>query len=99
VLGQALAQRKERIVTAVPLSRDEAQRVAEARYRARARSFLRGVGAADGNVKVRVGATLEADGLGPLFDGKYYVTVARHTFNLRDGYRTTFEIERPAIGG
>lgn len=99
VLAQALAPRQERIATAVPLSPDEAQKIAEARYRARARSFLRGTGVVDGNVKVRVGATVDLSGLGPLFDGKYYVSVARHTFNLREGYRTTFEVERPGIGG
>ena len=43
--------------------------------------------------------TVEFKGLGPLFDGKYYVSMARHTFTLRDGYRTTFDVERPSIGG
>jgi hypothetical protein len=99
VLAQALAQRRERIVSAVPLSQSEAQKMAEARYRARARSFVHGTGVVDGNVKVRVGATVALQGLGPFFDGSYYVTLARHTFDLRDGYRTTFEAERPGIGG
>jgi hypothetical protein len=99
VLAQALAQRRERIVLAVPLSQQEAQKMAEARYRERARSFVRGSGVVDGNVKIRVGATVELKGLGPFFDGPYYVTLARHTFDLRNGYRTTFEAERPGIGG
>lgn len=99
VLAQALAERYERVVSAVPLSQDEAQTMAEARYRDRARSFVRGVGVADGNVQVRVGATVELAGLGPFFDGPYYVTLARHTFTPCCGYRTTFEVERPAIGG
>ena len=73
--------------------------MADARYRARARSFLRGSGVVDGNVKLRVGSYVEFKGLGPLFDGKYYVSMARHTFTLRDGYRTTFDVERPSIGG
>jgi phage protein D len=99
VLGQALAQRRERVVAAVPFSQAEARSMAEARYRARARRFLRGAGVVDGNVKVRVGATVNMTGLGPFFDGPYYVTLARHTFDLREGYRTTFEAERPGIGG
>jgi len=99
VLAQALAQRRERIVAAVPLSQPEAKAMAEARYRERARRFVRGTGVVDGNVKVRVGATVELQGLGAFFDGPYYVTLARHTFDLRDGYRTTFEVERPGIGG
>jgi Bacteriophage probable baseplate hub protein len=99
VLAQALAQRRERIVSAMPLSRQEAQAMADARYRDRARSFLRGIGVVDGNIKVRVGASMDLRGLGPFFDGPYYVTLARHTFDLRDGYRTTFEVERSGIGG
>ena len=99
VLGQALAQRRERVVSAVPLSQQEAQAMAEARYRARARSFISGAGVVDGNVKIRVGSTVELAGLGSFFDGPYYVTLARHTFDLQNGYRTTFEVERPGIGG
>lgn len=99
VLGQALAARRERIVSATPLSRDEAQKMAEARYRERARRFVTGSGVVDGNIKIRVGATVELSGLGPFFDGPYYVTRARHTFTQEEGYRTAFDAERPAIGG
>ena len=61
--------------------------------------FVRGTGVVDGNVRIRVGTRVELHGLGPFFDGTYYTTLARHTFDLRDGYRTTFDVERPAIGG
>lgn len=98
VLGQALSERRERIVSAVPLSSDEARRMAEARYRARARRFVRGAGTVDGNVRVRVGAIVDLSGLGALFDGQYYVTLARHTFDMRAGFRSFFECERPGIG-
>jgi phage protein D len=98
VLGRALAPRKERVVTDVPLSSDEAKSLAEARFRSRARRFLRAAGVVDGSARIRVGSTLDLGGLGPFFDGPYYVTLARHTFDLRDGYRTTFEAERPGIG-
>jgi phage protein D len=99
VLAQALAERHERVVCSVPLSQDEAQKMAEARYRDRARGFVRGIGVVDGSVRVRVGATVDLAGLGPFFDGSYYVTLARHTFTPSYGYRTMFEVERPAIGG
>jgi hypothetical protein len=99
VLALALAPRKEGVTHSVPLSQQEAQNMADARYRARARTFVHGSGIVDGNVKVRVGATVNLAGLGPLFDGPYYVRRARHTFQLRDGFRTTFEVERPGIGG
>ena len=99
VLSQALAERHERVVMTVPLSQPEAKAVAEARYRARARRFVRGRGTADGTPELRVGTSLTLGGLGDLFDGKYYVTLARHTFDLAHGYRTAFEAERPGIGG
>jgi phage protein D len=99
VLGKALAQRRERVVVSTPLSQQEAQKIAEARYRARARSFVRGMGVVDGNVRIRVGATVVLKGLGPFFDGPYYVALARHTFSLFDGFRTAFEVERPGLGG
>jgi Bacteriophage probable baseplate hub protein len=99
ILGQALAQRKERIVSAVPMSQQEAQSMAKARYRERARRFLTGKGIANGNPLIRVGATLNITGVGPMFDGKYYVTLARHSFDSHFGYQTKFETSRPGIGG
>lgn len=99
VLGQALATRNERVVTLMPLNKLEAKAIAEARYRARARGFLRSSGVVDGNAKLRVGTAVTLKGLGPFFDGPYFVTLARHTFTLREGYRTTFDAERPGIGG
>lgn len=98
VLAAALAPREERIVSAVPLSSAEASSMAAARYRERARRFVRGMGTVDGNVRVRVGAHIELNGLGAMFDGEYYVTLARHTFDAEQGYRTFFECERPGIG-
>jgi phage protein D len=99
ILDESLAQRTERIVSAVPLSSVEARALAEARYRQRARRFVTGMGIADGNPRIRVGTLLNLEGLGPIFDGKYFVTVARHTFDLTFGYRTTFELERAGLGG
>jgi phage protein D len=99
VLGLVLAERAERVGLATPLSQAEAQALADARYRRRARRFLTGAGVADGNPAIQVGGTLEARGVGPLFEGAYYVTQVRHTFDLVNGYRTTFEVERPGLGG
>jgi len=98
ILGQAFTARRERIVSAVPLSKAEAKRMAEARYRERARRFVRGSGTVNGDVRIRVGASIELHGLGPLFDGNYYVTLARHSFDLHSGFRSSFEVERPMIG-
>ncbi len=99
VLGQALAERNERVAASVPLSSDEARAMAEARYRERARRFVRGRGWAEGTPAVRVGGSLALKQVGDLFEGKYYVTLARHTFDLAKGYQTSFEVERPGVGG
>lgn len=99
LLQAALAPRTERVALDVPLSREEAQVLAEVRYRARARSFVCGQGTVDGNPRLRVGTILELLNVGPLFDGPYYVTLARHSFDLVHGYRTAFRVERPGIGG
>jgi phage protein D len=96
---QALAPRTERVALSVPLSRQEAQAMAEARYRARARSFVRGQGMVEGSARLRVGTTVDLQNVGPYFDGPYYVTLARHSFDLLYGYRTVFQVERPGIGG
>lgn len=98
ILAGALAPHTETVALATPLAQPEAQALAEARYRERARGFVRGTGVTDGNPKVRVSARLTLSGLGPLFDGDYTVTRARHSFTLRDGFRTTFDVERPGIG-
>jgi phage protein D len=99
VLAAALSTRKEQVVTATPMTQQEARKLAETRYRARARSFVSGYGVSEGNIKLRVGCSVALNGLGPLFDGSYYVTVARHTFSLQDGYLTAFEVERAGLGG
>jgi phage protein D len=96
---QALAPRVERIALAVPLSRQEAQIMAEARYRAYARSFVCGQGVVEGSAKLRVGTTIELQNVGLYFEGPYYVTLARHSFDSTYGYRTVFHAERPGIGG
>ena len=99
VLDRALAERTERVGLATPLSQAEAQALADAGYRRRARRFVTGAGVSDGNPAIQVGSALELRGIGPLFEGNYYVTLVRHTHDTRYGYRTTFEVERPGIGG
>lgn len=98
ILGQALAERHERIALSVPLSRDEADAMAKARYRERARRFVTGTGLALGEPKLRVGTRLTLSGLGKPFAGSYFVTRARHAFDTQEGYRTEFDVERAGIG-
>jgi phage protein D len=98
VLSQALGERKEALVHAVPFTNDEAQNRAEAYFRMIARQFLVGRGVAQTDVRLRVGARVDLQGLGPLFSGKYFVTEAHHIFDGSKGLRSEFVVERPGLG-
>jgi Bacteriophage probable baseplate hub protein len=98
LLSSALGTRDQQVVHLAPFTSTEAQALAEAHYRRAARRFVVAHGLAEGDARVRVGAKLALAGVGPLFDGKYYVTRARHLFDSRTGLRTQFAAERPGIG-
>lgn len=98
VLEQAFGARPERVVHAVPFSEDEARAVAEAHFRVMGRQFVTGRGMAEGDARIRVGARVTIENVGPLFEGEYTVAEARHTFEPRDGYRTRFLVERAGLG-
>ena len=98
VLSSAIAERTEQLVHTVPLSDAEARYRAEAVFRRLGRRFVTGEGVAEGDARIRVGTYLELVGLGPLFNGRYYVAEVRHTFNPEQGFRTQFRVERPGIG-
>jgi phage protein D len=98
ILQQAFAERKERIVHMAAFTNEEARDFAQARYRERARCFITGEGVVDGDARIRVGTTLQIGGLGSLFNGKYYASRVRHTYDGTYGFRTDFEVERPGLG-
>jgi len=97
VLQAAVGERVERVVHLTPENSDEARYLAEAEYRVRARRFITGRGWTDGDGRIRVGVKLVLNGLGDMFDGKYYVTEVRHTFDGTNGFRTYFQVERPGL--
>jgi hypothetical protein len=98
LLGQAIGQRDQQVVHSLPFTSQEAQALAEAQFRRAARRFVVGRGVAQGDARVRPGASVELKGLGRMFDGKYYVVEVRHTFDTAHGLRTHFTAERPGIG-
>jgi len=98
VLRSALGERKEAVVHEVPLSTQEAQAIAESYFRTHARRFLVGHGVAETSAKLRVGAMLDLQNLGPLFNGRYYVTEVHHLYDQASGVRTEFTAERPGLG-
>ena len=70
----------------------------EAHFARAARRFVLGNGVAEGDARLKVGAELELKKVGPLFEGKYFVTRVRHTWDTFHGFRTAFSVERPALG-
>jgi uncharacterized protein len=98
LLDAAFGQRNDSVAHTVPLTSDEAKAQAEAWYRIAARRFLVGRGLAQPNAKLRVGAWVDLDGLGTLFDGKYYLADVRHLFDGAGGFRSEFTAERPGLG-
>ncbi len=98
ILGSTLAARHEALVHRAPVTSAEAHAQAEAQLRMRARRFVVGRGRAQANARLRVGSFVDLDGLGKLFEGKYYLTEVRHVFDAAKGIRTEFTAERPGLG-
>jgi phage protein D len=98
ILQSSFGARKEALVHTVPLNSQEAQHEAETFFKLSARRFVVGHGVAETKGKLRVGTQVELQGLGPLFNGKYYLTEAKHIFDSAKGLRTEFRSERLGIG-
>src|SRR5262249_41165560 len=98
VLSSALGQRKEALVHTVPLDGQTARAEAETYFRMSARRFVVGRGTADTDSQLRVGSYVDLQDLGPLFNGKYYVSEVTHLFDGAHGLRSEFIAERPGIG-
>ena len=97
-LEASLGARTEQMVHTTPLTTDEAQAIAKASFRQRARRFVEARGEAEGDARLRVGAQVEFVGVGDLFEGgRYTITQVRHTFDAEDGYRTLFVAQRPYL--
>ncbi len=82
----------------VPSTEPEAQELADAMMRRRARRFLYAKGMTSGTPTMRVGSRLDVADAGPLFSGHWTVASLRHRFDHR-GLRTLFVAERTDLGG
>jgi uncharacterized protein involved in type VI secretion and phage assembly len=71
-------------------SQDEAQRMAEAVFDEIEGQFVHADGACEGNPEIRAGCRIKINDMGK-YDGKYYVTEARHVYSERH-YKTEFAI-------
>jgi uncharacterized protein len=98
ILSSAFGDRVETVGQLVPLTSAEARARVEALFKHQARRFVAGWGVAETDAKLRVGAKVTLDGLGPLFGGDYYVTESVHRFDRVRGMRTEIHVERPGLG-
>jgi uncharacterized protein len=98
ILTSKLGARKEALAHSVPLNSSEAETVAKSFFKSCARRFVVGRGTATTQARLRVGALVDLQKLGPLFSGKYYVVEARHLFDSKLGLRTEFTAERAGGG-
>lgn len=100
--GFELVQRTDGVVRDRPLhiapfAVDEAQAVADARFRRLARRFVSGRVVLEGDARVGVGAVVELSGIGTWYSGAYDVVAVQHVFDLDDGFRTIATVERAEL--
>jgi phage protein D len=98
ILRQAFGERVEHVVDQALATSDEAQAYATAKLNARGRAFVRARGETLGTAALRVGSRVQVAGVGPVFEGTYFVTQVTQRFDRIHGFSTAFEAERPAVG-
>jgi phage protein D len=98
LVQSALGARADTVAHLNPSDASEARALAESWLRQIGRRFVVGRGKASPDARIKPGAKLDLSGLGPLFNGKYTVTEVCHRFDLAEGARSEFTVERPAIG-
>ena len=97
ILRAAFGSREGRLAEA-GTSADEVRSCAEAAYLRAARRFVTGRGIVDTDARLRVGATVSLEGLGPLFSEQYTAVEVVHLFDGASGLRTEIVVERAGIG-
>jgi hypothetical protein len=97
-LSAAFGARKDQIAHAAPADAAEARALAESAFRAMARRFVTGRGVAAPDARLRAGRKVRLSELGPLFDGTYLLTEVCFVYDLSEGLRVEFEVDRPGVG-
>ncbi|HTU67538.1 MAG TPA: contractile injection system protein, VgrG/Pvc8 family [Steroidobacteraceae bacterium] len=97
-MGSAQLEREERVSHRLALTEGEARALAEAEFAARARTFVRIEGVAEGNPALRVGSNVRVRNVSARFDNTYYVTACTHRFDETRGYETAFSAESAYLG-
>lgn len=97
-LSDAIGDRTHHSCHHFTFNQDEVDAVATTVRNRRARRFLRVQGETTGSPALRVGTHVKLTGLSTWFSNTFYVTSARHLFDLRSGYRTEFEGQCAYLG-
>lgn len=98
LVSSALGESATLRVREAALTAEEARGWARAEMLGRARRFVVARGTTNGTPDLVVGGRLTLAGVGEPFEGDgYVVTDLRHRFDLRRGFRTRFEAERPTV--
>lgn len=77
-------------------SQEQAETLARAHLDQRALDYSTGDGTCLGRTDLRAGIHVKLEGVGKRFSGKYYVTLATHSYTPTQGYRTSFAVKRNA---
>lgn len=96
--SNALGDRNHHSCHHFTFNQDEVDAVATTVRNRRARRFLRVQGETTGSPALRVGTHVELTGLSTWFSNTFYVTSARHLYDLSAGYRTEFEGQCAYLG-
>lgn len=83
----------EVVSTKIFSSRKQANEYLKMHMRQLARDYVTGSAEIKGNQYIQARQVHNFSGLGPFFDGKYYIKTAKHEFNA-DGYRTTMDVSK-----
>lgn len=98
LVGLALGASTAVRVRDVALTAEEAAAWARAEMLRRGRRFVTVTGTTNGSPDLVVGSRVTLERVGAVFEGAgYYVTEVRHTFDLRQGFRTWFQAERATV--
>ncbi len=98
LVATALGESTTLRVRDVALTAEEAGAWARAEMLRRGRRFVTVTGTTNGSPDLVVGSSLTLERVGTPFEGAgYRVTALRHTFDLRQGFRTWFEAERATV--
>jgi phage protein D len=98
LLADALGPRPHHSCHHLAATQSEADALATTIRNRRARRFLRVQATASGNPALRVGTHVTLEGLGAWFSNTFYVSSARHLYDLTQGYRTEFEGQCAYLG-